>query len=132
MYFHKVLIVGDLSDLMSKKKELISYSELDDLRKDCLLILQNVTNELYHKANKGRFHDVKKDKLRLDYWKGVVYSVNTMNSIYKDKQIDELKNDIEELKKGLIIEVPKKEEDFQTENLKKLEELDDEIEKLKE
>lgn len=120
---------------MSKKKELISYSEVDELRKDCLLILQNVTNELYYKAKKGRFHDVKKDKLRLDYWKGVVYSVNTMNSIYKDKQIDKLKSDIEELKKGLIIEVPSKNDDddiVQSENLKKLEELDDEIEKLKE
>ena len=93
--------------LLAKKKnndssalstELIDVNERDNY----LLILNDAINYLHHKAVNGKIRDVKTEKIKIDYFRALIYAVNTANSVYKDKQIDKMEADIELLKNAII------------------------------
>lgn len=68
-----------------------------------MLLLNDAINYLHNKAINGRVRDVKNEKVKIDYFRALIYAINTANSVYKDKQIDKLVDDLEMLKKGLSI-----------------------------
>lgn len=93
--------------LLAKKKnndssalstELIDVNERDNY----LLILNDAINYLHHKAVNGKIRDAKTEKIKIDYFRALIYAVNTANSVYKDKQIDKMESDIELLKNAII------------------------------
>lgn len=95
--------------LLAKKKEkdssTLTAEIIDDFGKRdfYLSILDDAINKLHHKATNGRIRDAKNEKLKIDMYRALFYGVNVANSVYKDKQIDEMADDFERLKKGLEI-----------------------------
>jgi hypothetical protein len=94
--------------LLAKKKdndsstltaEIIDVNERDNY----LLILNDTINKLHHKATNGKIRNPKNEKIKIDYYRALIYAINTANTVYKDKQIDKLESDFEKLKKGLSI-----------------------------
>ena len=74
-----------------------------DARDNYLFILNDAINYLHHKAVNGKVRNPKNEKVKIDYFRALIYAVNTANAVYKDKQLDKLESDLEKLKKGLII-----------------------------
>ncbi len=81
------------------KADYIDVNERDNY----LLILNDAINQLHHKAVNGRIRDAKNEKVKIDYFRALIYAISTANNVYKDKQIDKLVDDLEMLKKGLAI-----------------------------
>lgn len=75
----------------------------DDTRDNYLFILNDAINYLHNKAVNGKIRNPKNEKIKIDYFRALIYAVNTANSVYKDKQLDKLESDFEKLKKGLMI-----------------------------
>lgn len=88
-----------------KNADSITAELIDDSNKRIfyLAILDDAINNLHYKATHGRIRDEKKEKLKIDMYRALFYGVNVANSVYKDKQIDDLAADFEKLKKGLLI-----------------------------
>lgn len=74
-----------------------------DTRDNYLFILNDAINYLHNKAVNGKVRNPKNEKIKIDYFRALIYAVNTANSVYKDKQLDKLESDFEKLKKGLLI-----------------------------
>ena len=74
-----------------------------DTRDNYLFILNDAINYLHNKAVNGKVRNVKNEKVKIDYFRALIYAVNTANSVYKDKQIDRLESDFEKLKQGLLL-----------------------------
>ena len=74
-----------------------------DTRDNYLFILNDAINYLHHKAVNGKIRNPKNEKVKIDYFRALIYAVNTANAVYKDKQLDKLESDLEKLKKGLIL-----------------------------
>lgn len=74
-----------------------------DTRDNFLFILNDAINYLHHKAVNGKVRNPKTEKVKIDYFRALIYAVNTANAVYKDKQLDKLESDLEKLKKGLIL-----------------------------
>ena len=72
-------------------------------RDNYLFILNDAIQYLHHKAVNGKVRNPKNEKVKIDYFRALIYAVNTANAVYKDKQLDKLESDLEKLKKGLII-----------------------------
>ena len=72
-------------------------------RDNYLFILNDAINYLHHKAVNGKIRNPKNEKVKIDYFRALIYAVNTANAVYKDKQLDKLESDLEKLKKGLIL-----------------------------
>lgn len=99
-----------------------------------LAILDDAINNLHHKATSGRIRDEKKEKLKIDMYRTLIYGVNVANSVYKDKQIDDMAADFEKLKKGLLIKDSAIENDaagISDDKLNDLINFDEKIKKLK-
>ena len=71
-----------------------------DARDNYLFILNDAINYLHHKAVNGKIRNPKNEKVKIDYFRALIYAVNTANAVYKDKQLDKLESDLEKLKKG--------------------------------
>lgn len=94
--------------LLVKKKDNVSSTLaaeiIDaDTRDNYLFILNDAINYLHHKAVNGKVRNPKTEKVKIDYFRALIYAVNTANAVYKDKQLDKLESDLEKLKKGLIL-----------------------------
>ena len=92
--------------LANKKDEdsSILSTELIDVnqRDNYLFILNGAINYLHNKAVNGKIRDAKNEKIKIDYFRALIYAINTANSVYKDKQIDKMESDIELLKNAII------------------------------
>ena len=106
--------------------------DVDD-RDNFLFILNDAINYLHDKAIKGRIRDAKNERVKIDYFRALVYAISTANNVYKDKQLDQMEKDIEMLKNMYIADSGKKDKKVLSENAKaELDEIDAKIEKLKE
>lgn len=110
--------------------EIIDVNERDNY----LFILNDAIQYLHHKAVNGRIRDAKNERIKIDYFRALVYAISTANNVFKDKQLDKLEKDVELLKDmylsnsgksdvGNVLSADKKAE---------LDEIDAKIEKLKE
>ena len=105
-----------------------------DTRDNYLLILNDAINYLHHKAVNGRVRDAKNERVKIDYFRALVYAISTANGVYKDKQLDKLEKDIEMLKHMYMVDSGKDDADkkLSPTAIADLDEIDAKIEKLKE
>ena len=105
-----------------------------DTRDNYLLILNDAINYLHHKAVNGRVRDAKNERVKIDYFRALVYAISTANGVYKDKQLDKLEKDIAMLKNMYIADDSGKATGGELSPIAKaeLDEIDAKIEKLKE
>lgn len=123
--------------LVSKKETDTSTltSEIIDVdtRDNYLLILNDAIQYLHHKAVNGRIRDAKNERVKIDYFRALVYAISTANGVYKDKQLDKMEKDIEMLKNMYIADSGKSDGNVLSSTAKaELDEIDAKIEKLKE
>ena len=105
-----------------------------DTRDNYLLILNDAIHYLHHKAVNGRVRDAKNERVKIDYFRALVYAISTANGVYKDKQLDKLEKDIEMLKHMYMVDSGKDDADkkLSPTAIADLDEIDAKIEKLKE
>ena len=105
-----------------------------DTRDNYLLILNDAIQYLHHKAVNGRVRDAKNERVKIDYFRALVYAISTANGVYKDKQLDKLEKDIEMLKHMYMVDSGKDDADkkLSPTAIADLDEIDAKIEKLKE
>lgn len=90
--------------MINEEKEIFERDKI-------LELLSESIKNIKHKIDKGRIKDEKKEKLKIEQYRALVYSCNTYNTILKDKQIDTMAKDIEIIKTAVISnEVENKEE----------------------
>lgn len=105
-----------------------------DERDNYLIILNDAINYLHNKAVNGKIRNPKNEKVKIDYFRALIYAVNTANSVYKDKQLDKMESDLEKLKKGLLISADKNNgsaDEISDEKLNELIGFDEKIKQLK-
>ena len=109
--------------------ELIDVNERDNY----LIILNDAISYLHNKAINGKIRNPKNEKIKIDYFRALIYAVNTANSVFKDKQLDKLESDLEKLKKGLIISADEKSNaaEISDEKLNELIGFDEKIKQLR-
>jgi len=104
-----------------------------DTRDNYLLMLNDAIQYLHHKAVNGRIRDAKNEKVRIDYFRALVYAISTANGVYKDKQLDKMEKDIEMLKNMYIEDSGKPDGNKLSPTAQaELDEIDAKIEKFKE
>lgn len=103
-------------------------------RDNYLFILNDAIQYLHHKAVNGRIRDVKNEKIKIDYFRALIYAISTANSVYKDKQLDNLEKDVAMLKNMYLADSGKTAISGELSATAKaeLDEIDAKIEKLKE
>ena len=118
---------GDSSTLTP---EIIDVSERDNY----LFILNDAIQYLHHTAVNGRIRDVKNEKVRIDYFRALIYAISTANNVVKDKQLDKLEKDVALLKDVYLANSGKSTNDnvLSADKKAELDEIDAKIEKLKE
>lgn len=126
----KVVIMSD------NKKTNSSIVNADEIIKPktrayFLEVVNDVIINLQHKAIRGKVKNPRNEKVKIDYYRALIYAINTGNTVLKDKQLDELEKDLELLKNGLI-NIPDEDEDISEEKLIEIAELDARIDKIKE
>jgi hypothetical protein len=76
-------------------------SEIDFKQNERELVLSKLLEAveyLFKKCLKGNIRDEKKDKIRVTYFRTLAYTCSIYNQISRDNELDELKEDIEDLK----------------------------------
>jgi hypothetical protein len=71
-------------------------------RDKVLSILSNVIRKLDEKLENGRIVNPDNEKIRIQYYKALIYSMDIFNKILKDKQIDNLQDELESIRLALI------------------------------
>lgn len=82
---------------MTKQNEI----EIDNkpiTRDDLLAITTNAIRMIQHKALNGRFKDIKKENIRIQYWKTLNGFIKTSASLMMDKDVELLYKEIDNLK----------------------------------
>lgn len=116
-------------DSSTLSTELIDINERDNY----LFILNDAINYLHHKAVNGKIRDAKNEKIKINYFRALIYAINTANSVYKDKQIDKMESDIE-LLKNAIISADKSDnfdDEIADESINEIIDFDEKIKKIK-
>lgn len=120
------------ADTSTLTPEIIDANERDNF----IFILNDAIQYLHHKAVNGRIRDVKNEKVRIDYFRALIYAISTANSVVKDKQLDKLEKDVALLKDMYIADSGNKGNgnaaELSAAKKKELDEIDAKIEKLKE
>lgn len=91
----------------SKKKgnDGIVYAELIPplpSREHVLHILAEAIDMQHHKVTKGKIFNQENEKIRINQWKSLVHTCHIYNQILKDKQIDEVKKELKEIKNAMV------------------------------
>ena len=111
------------------KPDIVDAAERDNY----LFILNDAIQHLHHKAVNGRVRDAKNERVKIDYFRALVYAISTANNVYKDKQLDKLEKDVEMLKNMYLADSGKAIDGELSPTAKaELDEIDAKIEKLKE
>ena len=92
----------------SKKKKVndeIIHAELIPplpSREHVLHILAEAIDMQHHKVTKGKIFNQENEKIRINQWKSLVHTCHIYNQILKDKQIDEVRKELKEIKNAMI------------------------------
>lgn len=70
-------------------------------REEILEVLSSAISNLDHKITKGRITNPENEKIRINQYKTLAYSCHTYNNILKDKQLDNLAKELENIKLAL-------------------------------
>lgn len=76
-------------------------SDIDFKKNERELVLSKLLEAveyLFKKCLKGNIRDEKKDKIRVTYFRTLAYTCSIYNQISRDNELDELKEDMEDLK----------------------------------
>ena len=119
---------------MKKKDDVPKYPIVESDKRDLYLgFLEDAMNKLHHKATKGKIKNPKNEKIKIDYFRALVYAISTANSVLEKKQLDKLEKDLEMLKSGMVFkEQEKPSPTLDEEKLKEIERIDEKIEKMME
>ena len=71
-------------------------------REHVLHILAEAIDKQHHKVTKGKIFNQENEKIRINQWKSLVHTCHIYNQILKDKQIDEVKKELSEIKNAMI------------------------------
>ena len=71
-------------------------------RDHVLHILAEAIDKQHHKVTKGKIFNQENEKIRINQWKSLVHTCHIYNQILKDKQIDEVKKELKEIKNAMI------------------------------
>ena len=118
---------------MTNKDDDVKYPIVETDKRDMYLgFLDDAINNLHHKATKGKTKNPKNERIKIDYFRALVYAISTANNVYRDKQFDKLERDMEMLKRGLVHDMEKSENEKHVDDdkLKEIEEIDKKIDKL--
>ncbi len=74
-----------------------SFPEYDD-RNIILHRLNDAIDYIHHKAMKGRITNEKNEKVRIAWFKALAYACSIYNQIKRDVEMDELREEVENLK----------------------------------
>ena len=111
------------------KPDIVDSGERDNY----LFILNDAIQYLHHKAVNGRIRDAKNERVKIDYFRALIYAISTANNVVKDKQLDKLEKDVEILKNMYLSDSGKATGNVLSDDKKaELDEIDAKIEKLKE
>lgn len=72
-----------------------------DMRESLLTQLHEAIVEIHKKAMTGRITKPENEKVRIQWFKALAYSCSIYNQIQKDVEMDELKEEVETLKKQI-------------------------------
>ena len=71
-------------------------------REHVLHILAEAIDMQHHKVTKGKIFNQENEKIRINQWKSLVHTCHIYNQILKDKQIDEVKKELKEIKNAMV------------------------------
>ena len=71
-------------------------------REHVLHILAEAIDMQHHKVTKGKIFNQENEKIRINQWKSLVHTCHVYTQILKDKQIDEVKKELKEIKNAMI------------------------------
>jgi hypothetical protein len=97
-------------------------------RDKVLSLLSKTIEKLDYKLEKGRITNPDNEKIRIQYYKALVYSMDIFNKILKDKQIDNLHDELESIRLALI----NNEHETDKQNLEQSEKVDQVLEEIEE
>ncbi len=72
-------------------------SETYDSREIVLIKLDKTIEFLHHKALEGRVKNPENDKVRIQWFKAMIYACSIYNQIKRDEEYDQLNQKVEEL-----------------------------------
>lgn len=101
-----------------------------DRRDSYLGYLDEAINTLHHKAVDGKVRNPKTEKIKIEYFRALIYAVNTANTVYKDKQLDKLEMEMESLKNGLVFNEEKTSKNTDEIKQEEINKIDEKIDKL--
>ena len=132
--YYKFVMVVLLANEKNKDSSTLSTELIDvNERDNYLFILNDAINYLHNKSINGKIRDAKNEKIKIDYFRALIYAINTANSVYKDKQIDKMESDIE-LLKNAIISADKSDnfdDEIADESINEIIDFDEKIKKIK-
>ena len=110
-----------------------SHSDNEEIRKYLIDKTLETIEYMSEKVYKGRVRNPKNEQIRINQLKTIINACNVGNRILKDAQYDMLLKEVKELKNELIYNSQSDDIiEITPEQIKKIENLDDEIIKLEE
>ena len=119
---------------MTKNDNAPKYPIVESDKRDLYLgFLDDAITKLHHKATKGKIKNPKNEKIKIDYFRALVYAISTANTVLEKKQLDKLEQDLEMLKSGIVFQNEEKSSpNVDEDKMKEIEKIDAKIEKLME
>lgn len=119
---------------MKKNDDAPKHPVVESDKRDLYLgFLDDAINKLHHKATKGKVNNPKNERIKIDYFRALVYAISTANTVLEKKQLDKLEHDLELLKRGIVFQNNTKSSPTMDEDkLKEIERIDAKIEKMME
>ena len=117
--------------IMEKNDNRIRHPIVETDKRDFYLgFLDDAINKLHHKATKGKIKNPKNEKIKIEYFRALVYAISTANSVLEKKQLDKLERDLEMLKEGIVFQNEEKSSELDEDKLKEIERIDAKIDKM--
>ena len=119
---------------MTKNNATPKHPVVESDKRDLYLgFLDDAINKLHHKATKGKINNPKNERIKIDYFRALVYAISTANVVLEKKQLDKLEKELEILKNGIVFQNNEKPSPTLDEDkLKEIERIDEKIERMME
>ena len=120
--------------IMTKNNATPKHPVVESDKRDLYLgFLDDAINKLHHKATKGKINNPKNERIKIDYFRALVYAISTANVVLEKKQLDKLEKELEILKNGIVFQNNEKSSPTLDEDkLKEIERIDEKIERMME